>query len=199
MAASVWVQGTDPSPTHSECHRSNGTGDKQKQASPCRNPFPDQDTDSQHSTARLGLWETSEYGSVVALTRPVPPSSPQPRQQRVMSHLSIHKRLSSSRSPPRVVGAAGLFPEVCPLHLQPRTSVSRWLISKKLHCPHEGGNSSPFPPASSPSLQLVLLPHPLGLLFPLLSSLLLFITGPPPSTWEWYGLLEGAQGPGPGP
>lgn len=187
----AWLLQSDPSPTHSKCHRSKATWDKQKQASSCRNPCPGQDTDSQHSRAS---WVCGQDLSV-AVWWPSP-DLPLLRPRNQINRgscltLSIHKLLSSSRSPPRAVDAAGLFPEVCLLHLQPRTSVSGWLVSKKLHCPHEGDNSSPFPPASSPSLQHVLLPHPLGLFFPFLSSRLLFITGPLPSTSEWCGLWKG--------
>lgn len=186
----AWLLQSDPSLMHRKCHRSNVTWDKQKQASSCRNPFPDQDTDSQHSRAS---WVCGKDLSM-AVWWP----SPDLPLLRPLNHinrgscltLSIHTLLSSSRSPPWGGGCCRLFPEVCLLHLQPRTSVSGWLISKKLHCPHEGNNSSPFPPASSPSLQHVLLPHPLGLFFSFLSSHLLFITGPLPSTSEWCGLWK---------
>lgn len=89
-----------------------------------------------------------------------------------------------------MVGAAGLLPEVCLLHLQPRTSISEHLFSKKLHCPHKGAT----PPLSSclqPMSPACPSSPPLGLLFPFLSSHLLFILGPPPSTSESCGLWKG--------
>lgn len=186
----AWLLQSDPSPTHSKCHRSKATWDKQKQVSSYRNPFLDQDTDSQHSRASwvcgkdlsMAVWWPSPDLPLLC-----------PRNQINRGScltLSIHKLLSSSRSPPRgwwVLLGSSLRSARCTFS---PGQVSLGGSSLRNSAAHTRETTPPLfllPPAHLSSTSSF---PPLWVCSSLFCHHIFFSSGPLPSPSEWCGLWK---------